>query len=59
VSTTLVSLSPREAVLEIQYVGTEDQLRLALGQQDLTLAQGLAAPEIRRGGAFGMPPVQP
>ena len=44
---TIVSLSPTEAVVRLQ-ASSEDQLRVALQQQGLTLTQGSAGLELRR-----------
>ncbi|MGP1394317.1 MAG: DUF2066 domain-containing protein [Inquilinaceae bacterium] len=44
----VLSLTPAEAVLALEYRGTESQLRLALAQQNLTLDQGPFAPILRR-----------
>ena len=65
-SVNVVSLSTREAVLELDFVGTEDQLRLALAQHDLDLQQGPLALELypagraaQQPGAFGQQPAAP
>ena len=47
-STDVVSMSATEVIIEITYVGSEDDLRVALSQQGLTLAQGSEALELRR-----------
>jgi hypothetical protein len=44
----VVSLSAREAVLELDYRGTEDELRAALAREGLALERGPDALELRR-----------
>ncbi|NBB82201.1 MAG: DUF2066 domain-containing protein [Alphaproteobacteria bacterium] len=46
----ILSLGTDEAVLRLGYIGSESQLRSALAAQGLSLTQGAAAPELRRGG---------
>jgi|HigsolmetaAR203D_1030402.scaffolds.fasta_scaffold00093_12 hypothetical protein len=57
VATRVVSLSPYEAVLEVDYVGDQEQFRLALAQRDLMLEQGSHAPQLRlaEAGSVGFP----
>lgn len=51
-SLRVVSLTPREARVEIGYHGDESQLRLALSQSDIVLSGGAAD---RMGNAYGNP----
>ncbi|MEQ8967068.1 MAG: DUF2066 domain-containing protein [Azospirillaceae bacterium] len=46
----VISLSRADAVVALDYLGTEDQLRNALTQQNLRLDPGTYGPELRRGG---------
>lgn len=50
VAARVVSLSPQEAVVELDYVGSEQQFHLALAQQDLAIDQGFHAPQLRLAG---------
>ncbi|HET8726185.1 MAG TPA: DUF2066 domain-containing protein [Alphaproteobacteria bacterium] len=56
VETRVVSLSPQEAIVELDYIGDEQQFRLALSQQDLSIQQGFYAPQLRLAGAEGTLP---
>jgi len=49
VETRVLSLSSVDAVVALDYLGSENQLQLALGQQNLRLDQGVYGPELRRG----------
>ncbi len=48
VATRLISLSNREAILQLDYSGGEDELRAALARQGLALERGATAMELRR-----------
>jgi hypothetical protein len=50
-STSVVSLSRHQVRLELRYVGDPQQLRVALAQRDLTLAQGEPDWTLQRRGA--------
>lgn len=52
VSSSLVSLTARQAVLELRFPGDRTQLNQILGQQGLTVQQGPQALELRRAGGF-------
>lgn len=45
----LLSLSVREVLVEVDYAGSQDQLRSALAGQGLVLEQGASGPELRPG----------
>lgn len=52
VEADILSLSPREAVVDIRFMGSEAQFREAIAQQNLTIREGVYAPELRLTGAF-------
>lgn len=47
-STKIISLSATEAVLEFEYIGSQNQLQVALAQQNLMLEGDLGTPRLRR-----------
>lgn len=47
VGDTLLSLAPREAILRIEHLGSEDQLRTALAEQSLSLQSAGGIMELR------------
>ena len=47
VGETLLSLGPREAILRIEHLGSEDQLRAALEERTLSLQSNGGVPELR------------
>jgi hypothetical protein len=52
VSSSLVSLTARQAVLELRFPGDQTQLNQILSQQGLTVQQGAQALELQRTGGM-------